>query len=142
MTKPEFHNLLHEVSVKAMRFAEHFITDKLVSDFRYNVILNASFDQDIPGKFKVFPEDEGGLVLDLTEEKVVELLWRENKCPVWIDINVLKSGKRSTTFNLLCAGRYSDDENEFYYHKQGTGPFGIKSPKLPANFEDGKKFKL
>jgi len=61
---------------------------------------------------------------------------------VWIDISVHKLDKYTTTFKLFCAGRYSDDKEEFYYHKGGTGPFGIKSPDLPFDYIDGRKFNL
>jgi hypothetical protein len=43
---------------------------------------------------------------------------------------------------LLCAGRYTEDINEIYYHKNGTGPFGVKSPNLPIDYTNGSKFNL
>jgi len=50
--------------------------------------------------------------------------------------------KKQTVFKLICAGRYSDDEKEFYYSNNGTGPFGVKSPDLPIDYSEGIKFKL
>ena len=70
------------------------------------------------------------------------MLCRNNKIPVWIDISVLKSSKKSTTFNLLCAGRYSDNEEEFYYNDTQLGPFGIKGPTFPIGYKEGEKFSL
>ena len=83
-----------------------------------------------------------GVNIFAEDDEVVELLYRKNKVPVWIDINVLKSNRKTTTFNLLCAGRYTNNKEEFYYNINGSGPFGIKSPNLPINYQEGKRFRL
>ena len=143
MTRNEFLLHLKNSSLVALKFTESFVKDKLTTDFKYNVILNASNDDLNNNQFDHYPKDNGIIKLDLSEIEVIELLHRKNKVPVWININVLKSSKKSTTFNLLCAGRYTDVENELYYkYKIGSTPFGIKSPKLPNDFYDGKKFNL
>ncbi len=142
MTKEEFIFHLNGASLVALKFAESYVKDKLTTDFKYNVILNASTDNEYLSQFDIYPEDNGIIKLDLNSEEVVELLYRKNKIPVWIDINVLKSSRKSTTFNLLCAGRYTENKEEFYYNRNGTGPFGIKSPKLPIGYTEGKKFRL
>ena len=142
MTKQEFLFHLKGASLVSLKFAENYVKNKLTTDFKYNVILNASTDNPNLTQFDIYPEDDGKMKLDLTDKEVVALLYRNGKVPVWIDINVLKSGKKSTTFNLLCAGRYSDDKKEYYYNEKGSGPFGIKSPELPIDYKEGKKFKL
>jgi hypothetical protein len=142
MTKSEFHIYLKKSSLQAFNFAEKYVKDKLIDDFKYNLILNASNDTDCNQKFDTYPEDNGIIKLDLSEKAVLDILYRKNKVPVWIDINVLKSSKKSTTFNLLCAGRYTNLDEELYYYERGTGPFGIKSPILPNNYIEGEKFKL
>jgi hypothetical protein len=93
-------------------------------------------------KFDIYPEDEGIIRLNLTDNEVVELLYRKNKIPVWIDINVLKSSRKSTTFNLLCAGRYTDNKEEYYYNENGSVPFGVKGPTFPIGYKEGEKFRL
>jgi hypothetical protein len=142
MTKQEFLFNLKGASLVSLKFAENYIKNKLTTDFKYNVILNSSTDDPKLTQFDIYREDDGIMKLDLTDQEVVELLYRKGKVPVWIDINVLKSSRKSTTFNLLCAGRYSDDKKEYYYNENGSGPFGIKSPKLPVDYKEGKKFKL
>ena len=142
MTREEFLLHLNGVSLIALKFAELYVKDKLTTDFRYNVVLNVSTDDKSLTQFDIYAEDEGIIKLDLTDKEVVELLYRKNKVPVWIDINVLKSSRKSTTLNLFCAGRYTDNKEEFYYKENGSGPFGIKSPKLPVDFKEGNKFKL
>ena len=142
MTKQEFLFHLQSASIVALKFAEHYVKNKLTNNFKYNVILNASNDNPNLTQFDIYPEDVGKIKLDLKNKEVVELLYRNGKIPVWIDINVLKSNKSITTFNLLCAGRYSNNKKEYYYNENGSRPFGIKSPKLPIDYKEGNKFKL
>ena len=142
MTKEEFLFHLNGASIVALKFAERYVKDKLVTDFRYNVILSATTDDPSLTQFDLYPEDQGIIKLNLSDTEVVDLLYRKNKIPVWIDISVLKSSRKSTTFNLLCAGRYTDDKEEYYYNRNGSGPFGIKSPTLPLNYHEGKKIRL
>ena len=126
----------------ALKFAERYVKDKLITDFKYNVIFTPSHHTINPGDFDFYPEDEGIIKLNLTDNEVIDLLYRNNKIPIWIDISVLKSSRKSTTFNLLCAGKYSDNKEEFYYRDDGSAPFGIKSPTFPINYKEGKKFRL
>lgn len=142
MTKEEFTFHLNGASLVALKFAERYVKNKLTTDFKYNVVLNASTDNKSLMQYDVYPQDTGIIKLDLIDDEVVELLYRKNKVPVWIDINVLKSNRKSTTFNLLCAGRYTNNKEEFYYNINGSGPFGIKSPNLPINYQEGKRFRL
>jgi hypothetical protein len=142
MTKQEFLIRLKNSSIEAVKFAERYITDKLTNDFKYNVIFTPANDNDDPNKFDVYPEDDGIIKLNLTDVEVIDLLCRKNKIPVWIDISVLKLNKKSTTLNLLCAGRYSNNEEDFYYNDNQSGPFGIKSPTLPIGYKEGEKFNL
>ena len=143
MTKDEFLLHLKELSLVALKFAERFVKEKLTTDFKYNVILNASNEDLNLNQFDFYQEDNGIIKLNLTDIEAIDLLYRKNKVPVWININVLKSSRKSTTFNLLCAGRYTDNKEEFYYNnKIGSTPFGIKSPNLPINYSEGKKFSL
>lgn len=142
MTKQEFLIRLKNSSIEAAKFAEHYITDKLTNDYKYNVIFTPANYNDDPSKFDIYPEDEGIIKLNLTDIEVIDLLCRKNKIPVWIDINILKSSRKCTTFDLLCAGRYSDNEEEFYYNDNQSGPFGIKSPTFPIGYKEGEKFSL
>jgi len=143
MTRDEFILHLRESSLIALKLAEHFVKDKLTTDFKYNVILNASNDDLNLNQFDFYQEDNGIIKLKLIDMEVIDLLYRKNKVPVWININVLKSSRKSTTFNLLCAGRFTDNKEEFYYNnKIGSTPFGIKSPELPIDYSEGKKFSL
>lgn len=142
MTKQEFLSRLQGASLISLKFAERYVKDKLTSDFKYNVIFTPPNIYGNADQFDFYPEDEGIIKLNLTDNDVVDLLYRKNKIPVWIDISVLKSSKKSTTFNLLCAGRYSENKEEYYYLDDVFPPFGIKGPTFPIGYKEGEKFWL
>ena len=142
MTKEEFLILINGASFVSFKFAQQYLKNKLIPEFRYDVQLNISEDNPDLTQFDIYPEDNGKVEIGLTDKDVCDLLYRKGKVPVWIDIAVHKSDRRTTTFRLLCAGRYSDDKYEYYYQSGGTGPFGIKSPNLPIDYKEGQKFKL
>lgn len=142
MTKDDFFNLLRNTSTLAYDIAKSYVLDELPLEFRYDISLNISTDDPSLSQFDIYPNDTGKTVEIATGKEVVELLCRNGKVPVWIDISVERVDKAKTIFRLLCAGRYADDANEFYYNNNGTGPFGIKSPTLPVNYIEGNKFKL
>lgn len=142
MTRDYFLQLLRDSSQYSYDFAKRYVTNKLPNDFKYSVNLNSSFDDPTLTQFDMHPEDNGKRIELIDEKEVVDLLCRKHKVPVWIDISVECVHKNKTIFSLDCAGRYSDDEHEFYYNKRGTGPFGIKSPLLPSLDFNDEKFKL
>lgn len=142
MTKDEFLKLLRKSSKSSYDFARIYVRNKLSTDFKYSVDLNSSFDDPTLTEFDIYPEDNGKMINLIDENEVVEFLCRKGKVPVWINISVESVYKNKTIFRLDYAGRYSDEEKEFYYNKQGTGPFGIKSPLLPIGYVEGQKFKL
>lgn len=142
MTKEEFLILINRASFVSFKFAEQYLKNKLVPEFRYDVFLNISQDDTSLTQFDIYPEDNERIETGLTDKEVCDLIYRNSKIPVWIDIAVNKSDRKVTTFKLLCAGRYSDDKEEYYYQSGGTGPFGIKSPNLPADYKEGQKFTL
>lgn len=106
-------------------------------------MLNVSNDNPYLKNFDVYPQDNGKIVELISANEVVDLLYRKNKVPVWIDISVESIHNNCTVLHLLCAGRYSDDFKAIYYQKGETGPFGIKSPVFPPGYEnDVSKFYL
>jgi hypothetical protein len=142
MTSQEFENLLIEATNQSLDFARNYVLDKLPKEFRYNVSLNNSKDDLSLKQFDIYPGDNEKKINFITSKAVVQLLNRKGAVPVWIDISVEYVHKGYTVFNLLCAGRYSYDSKEFYYTKNGTSCFGVKSPNLPIEFVIGEKFKL
>jgi hypothetical protein len=142
MDKNGFLELLKKATTIAFDFAKEFVDDNMPNEFSYSVELNASNDDPALTQFDLYPEDDDKRVEFINELEVVQLLYRKGKVPVWIDISVKCIYNNETVLRLLCAGRYSDCEDEFYYKNGGTGPFGIKSPILPIDYVQGRKFKI
>jgi hypothetical protein len=122
MKKEDFLFLLLGASYASYKFAQMHLTDELPSDFRYNVQLNVYTDDPNLEQFDIYPEDNEKTLNELTDKEIIDLLCRKNKLPVWIDISVESVTQKFTIFRLLCAGRYSDEKNEFYSEKRGSGP--------------------
>ena len=142
MTKAEFQVLLVASSFMAVRFGQQFVLQNLPFDFRYKVCLNQSYDGRSVNEDVLFPEDKDRIVDCNSELEVVKLLYRDGRCPQWIDVSVARVGDTFTELRLVCCGRFTDDRNQLYYVHCGTGPFGIKSPDLPPGNKDGEKFLL
>ncbi len=118
-----------------------YVTNQLSERWAYIVLLNQSYDGNRAESEVVFPGDKGRIETVSTEDQVVDLLLRESRCPVWIDISVVGADSEVTLFKLSCAGRYQEDAAQLYYYKQGTQPFGIKFD-LPYDYLEGEKFLL
>lgn len=140
MTRDEFQQLLRKATNADLAFARSFIADPLPDAVMYRVILNQSLDTAAESDERLYPEDDGKGFDCLTEERVVDLLYREGRCPEWIDVSVEARSAAETRMLLLCCGRYSDDPKRMYYARAEMGPFGIKSPDLPFGYKEGQKF--
>ncbi len=142
MTKADFHALLIAASVLAIRFGQRYVTQTLPFDFRYVVHLNQSYDEHATPDDRLYRDDNDRIVQLVSESDVVSLLYREGRCPKWIDISVAAIGDSFTELRLLCCGRFTDDRAKMYYSDRGLGPFGVKSPDFPANYEEGTRFTI
>jgi hypothetical protein len=142
MQEKEFKYLLFSATDQAKRFALEYIKNELPSKNVYNIHLSLSHDDPTLTQFDLYPEDNGKVIELANADTAVKTLLRKGKVPVWIDISVEKVQKDRTVLTLLCAGRYSNDMRELYYHQRGLGPFGVKSPNLPINYKEGNKFWL
>ena len=143
MIEKEFEDLLIKATEFAFDFGQKHVYNNLPVSIVYDVELNRSYDAHNLPQFDLYPEDDGKVLKGLNGSEVIELLLRKGKIPVWIDIFVKDITDSHTVMNLYCAGRYTDDLEETYYHKrQQTGPFGIKSPILSKGYREGVKFDL
>jgi hypothetical protein len=142
MQREDFQNQLTAATYRAIRFAQNFVGNRLSLNPTYVVLLNQSNDENRTGDEVVFPADKGRMEKCLSEIQVVDLLLRNSRCPVWIDINVAGSDENLTLLRLNCAGRYLGEERRLYYYLVGCQPFGIKSPYLPPAWKKGEKFRL
>jgi len=113
-------------------------------NFEFRVRLNQSADHNAIEENDLYPEDEGTVSDCKDFWEVADLLHRESKVPEWIDISVIEVDRHRTLLELRCCGRYTAIKENMYYSERGQGPFGIKSPSFPVDFDSnsGKKFKL
>ena len=142
MDKVTFSNRLHEVTALSRDFATRFVSNLLPELNRYIVLLNQSCDDNIKPSEYVFPHDDDP-VSPLTAAEVVDVLCREDRVPEWIDISVESADSGHTYLQLLCCGRFTDDETLLYYRDTGLAPFGCKSPAFPSRWtEEQGRFDL
>ena len=142
MQEEEFQQLLLSATDQAKQVASEFVLNDLPLENVYNIQLNFSHDDPALTQFDMYPEDDGRVIEMVDANIVVKTLLRQGKVPVWIDISVTTIQNGKTILTLFCAGRYSDNKKELYYHQRGMGPFGVKSPNLPIDYKAGNKFWL
>ena len=142
MTRSEFMILLTDAAASSVDFARRFVENRLPKAVRFHVLLNQSYDGNAEADERVYPEDDKREFHSITADAVADLLVRDERCPEWIDVAVEAEGNDYTLIRVLCCGRYTDDESRMYYTRQGTGPFGIKSPDLPFGYSEGTKIQM
>lgn len=142
MSEADFHIWLIAASFLAVRFGQRYVTQTLPFEFRYDVHLNQSCDNHATPDDRLYPNDNDRVVTVASESDVVSLLYREGRCPQWIDISVTRVGDSFTELRLLCCGRFTDDRAKMYYSDRGLGPFGVKSPVFPPDYKEGSRFSL
>ena len=142
MRNEDFHFRLQAATFAAIRFAQTMVKDTLRLEPKFFVALNASYDGNRENDEKVYPEDDGRIAIDLSDQDVVKLLCREEAVPQWIDIGVAFCTREFTGLSLTCCGRFHPDDQRLYYYTGGTQPFGIKSPVLPIGHKQGRRFRL
>jgi hypothetical protein len=140
--KQSFLTWLELASFKAIYFANTYVKQKLIYEFRYELELNSSSDDRKEPQFDYYPDDDNKVIYCNSLKDVAELLVRADRIPVWIDIQTSKYSSAFTLLRLICAGRYTCDIDELYYYNRGVGCFGIKSPNLPIRYKEGTLFKL
>lgn len=131
LSREEFERRLVCASEEARAAAGRYVHNNLPVEFRYRVFLNQSYDGHRKDDEVCYPEDDGIERTLLQREEVVETLYRDNRCPVWIDVSAVAAGKAYTCLRLLCAGRYSDNDDRLYYKDRRSRPFAVKGPDMP-----------
>src|SRR3954462_4330296 len=110
MNPAESHVLLVAAGLLALRRAKRYVSNDLPGDrFEYRASLNRSHDANAGAEVVRYAADDGRSVEGLTEQEAVALLYRDGRCPEWIDVSVEVASEGVTVFRLLCCGRYTDD---------------------------------
>ncbi len=141
MDRATFQRRLHRAALTDRAFATRFLEEPLPESFAFRVQLNASYDANASPDFELYPRDRSP-TLELDEHAVGELLYRAGRVPQWIDIQVVAETGEETVFELLCCGRFTDDDARLYYATTDHAPFGIKGPTLPIQYAQGQRFSI
>ncbi|RYE23052.1 MAG: hypothetical protein EOP51_11670 [Sphingobacteriales bacterium] len=142
MQEEVFRLLLSKATAEAKAFASRYIKNQLRENNAYRIQLNISEDDPALTQFELYPEDKGTVIEWVDSDTVLSTLLRKGKVPVWIDIAVLEIDRNTTLLSLMCAGRYSGEESQFYYRDSERAPFGVKSPNLPIDYKEGVQFAI
>ena len=136
MTQEEFSLLLVKATRQCLDGTREYVTDVIPNDAIYRVIPNQSYDGNpLEGDEKVFPQDtllESVKYLSMNSDQVTAYLWRDEKVPEWINLEVAGVSGSDAVVQMTCCGRYTADEDKLYYQNRGLGPFGVKIP-IPAS---------
>lgn len=90
------------------------------------------------GYLKVWNKLEGR---QISFDQVVDLFYKDNKMPKWVDSSIYFSTPNLTVVHLLFSREFRD-ENEVYYLERGTSPFKAVVSIPPDNLKvlKGDKF--
>ncbi len=77
----------------------------------------------------------------LSFDQVVDLFYKEEHVPKWIDSSIYFSTRKVTVVHLFFSRQFRD-ENEIYYLDRGTGPFKavVSIPPENRKVTKGEKF--
>ncbi|GAB2956426.1 hypothetical protein GCM10027280_51280 [Micromonospora polyrhachis] len=131
----------------ARRFAGTLVTEALPAALAFRVRLNQSNDAHVspqPGEVR-FPHDSNPdrdrTLLWCDESAVVDELWRDGRVPEWVNLSVIDRTSTVTLVEVVCCGRFTDDESRLYHVQEGAPPFHVLGPTLPAG-HDGSRFSI
>jgi hypothetical protein len=68
-------------------------------------------------------------------------LWRDGRVPEWINLSVAGETGAATVIEVVCCGRFTDDDTRLYHDREGAPPFHVLGPALPPQ-HDGSRFSI
>lgn len=143
MNKKTFQEHLTCATDSAVDFARNYVLNELPSQRKFLVHPNQSYDDNpLRTDEETYPSDtqpNDKPIVFATAEAVVDYLWRNDKIPEWIDINVGGEDGEHTCLQLLCCGRFTATEELLYHRDGGVAPFSVKSPVLPPGYDDSSE---
>lgn len=142
MLLSDFATLLDASTADAIAFARSMVLDQLPDSFAYRVFPNQSCDGHLEPDEVVYPDDSLDDLHDYIEmgrDDCIRYLYRDGRVPEWIDISVGAVDYDFTYIYLRCCGRFTANDERLYYKRFDRGPFGIKSPAIPPQFELGDR---
>ncbi|ROO87161.1 hypothetical protein EDD29_4754 [Actinocorallia herbida] len=135
------------VSARAAReFAQSLVSEELPETLVFRVRLNQSYDGHAPrpGELR-FPEDGTGRRAEMLRrcdaETVVAELWRDHHVPEWVNVAAVGETGTATVIDVVCCGRFTNDDSRLYHLEEGAPPFHVLGPALPPG-NDGTPFSI
>ncbi|APR75751.1 Hypothetical protein A7982_01097 [Minicystis rosea] len=142
-----FAGRLRDASTLARHFARRFVLEPLPEELRFRVHLNSSYDGNPRiGDEVVYPEDSAldnaTMLHEVTEDQVLETLWRDGCVPEWVNLSVAGETGSATLIDVVSCGRFTADESLLYHAHEGRPPFHVLGPTLPVGYEEGERFSI
>jgi hypothetical protein len=144
LDKTVFAERLQRAAECTRDFARTHIIEPLPDAIRFDVQLNSSYDGNpLHPDERVYPDDPEcipqHLRSGLSQEEVVELLWREGAVPEWINLTVVQEADQHTLIEMDCCGRFTANEQLLYHARQGYPPFHVLGPPIPPSHDLASK---
>lgn len=130
----------------AWQFAQSLVSEELPEPLVFRVRLNQSYDGHAPkpGELR-FPEDgthRRAVALNRCDaDTVVAELWRDGHVPEWVNVAVVSETGTATVVEVVCCGRFTNDDSRLYHSEEGAPPFHVLGPALPPR-HDGTPFSI
>lgn len=130
----------------AWAYGRELIAEELPAQLRFRIRLNQSYDRR-PAQLRVvrFPQDSSqhraAALNKVDAQTVVATLWRDGCVPEWINLAVVGETGAATLIEVVCCGRFTDDDTRLYHVAEGTPPFHVLGPALPPR-HDGTRFSI
>ncbi|WP_238006732.1 hypothetical protein KZZ52_24075 [Dactylosporangium sp. AC04546] len=125
---------------------QEYIAEELPPQLRFRVRLNQSYDGHPPQAGEVrYPQDSAhhrAVALNKVDaQTVVAELWRNGRVPEWVNLSVVGETGAATVIEVVCCGRFTNDDTRLYHTGEGTPPFHVLGPALPPQ-HDGARFSI
>ena len=107
MNKPEFERRFDKAHEQLMNLTERLCYNRLISPFKYMVFPSGN---EIHDGMTTFDIEEHSRMSEhigilLNKKKVIDLLFKDDKCPKWIDMWVYESRHNLTVIKMMCSRR-------------------------------------
>lgn len=146
MDKFVFAEQLRRAAERTRDFTRTLIIEPLPDAIRFDVRLNQSYDGNpLHLDERVYPDDPERIPEHrrsrLSEDQVVELLWREGAVPEWINLTIEQEDDEYTLIEVECCGRFTTNEQLLYYDdREGRHtPFHVLGPSIPPSYAPESK---
>jgi hypothetical protein len=146
MDQEVFATRLAAAAEAARTFSQPRIVEHLPAPLVFRVQLNQSYDGHPPRpEERRFEEDSAphraAALNKCNAETAVATLWRDGYVPEWINVAVADETGTSTVIELVCCGRFTNDDAWLYHVQEGIPPFHVLGPTLPPR-DDGEPFSI